>query len=120
MRCGNLRRLPAQIAVAEAAVAGLMGEQVTEADLARASEIVNMIAAEKHRSQLSNLIGDLSRLGVVPDCTVLLPLVRHKWWQVRWEAIGALAKCGGDPRAETALLDVLAHTDDYYDRIYAN
>jgi HEAT repeat protein len=75
---------------------------------------------EQRRSQLTDLLGDLRRLGVVPDCTVLLPLVRHKWWQVRWDAIGALAKCRSDPRAETALLDVLAHTDDDYDRINAN
>ena len=99
---------------------GVMSERTAEADLARASEILKLIPAEKRRGQLTDLLGDLRRLGVVPDCTVLLPLVRHKWWQVRWDAIGALANCGSDPRTETALLDVLEHTDDDYDRINAN
>jgi hypothetical protein len=48
---------------------------VAESDLARASDLLNMIAAAQRRAQLSDLVDDLRRLGVVPDWTVLLALV---------------------------------------------
>jgi HEAT repeat protein len=51
---------------------------------------------------------------------VLLALVRHRWSVVRHDAIDALAKCRSDLRAETALLNLLADTEDDYDRTYAN
>jgi HEAT repeat protein len=89
-------------------------------DLARANEILAMIPAEQRRQQLSELLQELGRLPEVPDCTVLLPLVRHKWWIVRHDAMHALEKCRPDPRIGTALLGLLSATDDDYDRISAN
>jgi hypothetical protein len=94
--------------------------EVTEEDLARANAILDKIPTEQRRRQLSDLVEEVRRLQVVPDCTVLLPLVRHRWPQVRHAAIGALAVCRADPRAEAALLGVLADTSDDYDRISAN
>jgi hypothetical protein len=78
------------------------------------------IPAEQRRRQLSELVEELRRLPEIPDCTALLPLVRHRWRRVRHAAIGSLAMCRTDPRAETALLGVLAGTSYDYDRIYAN
>jgi HEAT repeat protein len=79
-----------------------------------------MIPAEQRRRQLSELLQELGHLSEVPDCTVLLPLVEHKWSVIRHDAIGALEKCRPDPRIETALLSLLAATDDDYDRICVN
>jgi HEAT repeat protein len=93
---------------------------VSEADLDRANQILTMIPAEHRRQQLSELLQELGHLPDVPDCTVLLPLVEHKWSVIRHDAIGALEKCRPDPRIEVALLDLLATTDDEYDRVYAN
>jgi hypothetical protein len=93
---------------------------MTEAELARARRILEEIPGEHRRHQLSELLMELGRLPEVPDCTVLLPLVPHKWWDVRQAAISALAKCRPDPRIESALLDLLAETEDNYDRISAN
>ena len=93
---------------------------MTETDLARAQAILDMIPSEPRRQQLSELLNELRRLPEVPDSTVLLPLTRHRWWQVRHEAISALGRCRADPLAQKALLGVLADPADDGDRIYAN
>jgi HEAT repeat protein len=93
---------------------------VSEPDLAGAVQILAQIGGEQRRRQLADLLNELGRLPTIPDCTVLLPLVRHRWWQVRHEAISALGKCWDDPRAEAALIGVLAETADDDDRMYAN
>jgi HEAT repeat protein len=91
-----------------------------EPDGGRAGVLLAKIATETRRSQLDDLLRELQRVPTIPDCTVLLPLTTHRWWQVRWGAIDALAKCRHDPRAEAALLAVLANPVDDYDRINAN
>ena len=91
-----------------------------ESGAAQADVLLKKIAAESRRSQLDSLLSELQRLATIPDCTVLLPLTKHRWWQVRWGAIEALAKCRDDGRAEAALLAVLANPVDDYDRINAN
>jgi hypothetical protein len=63
---------------------------VTEAELARARRILEEIPGEHRQHQLSELLMELGRLPEVPDCAVLLPLVRHEWWDVRHDAIRAL------------------------------
>jgi hypothetical protein len=93
---------------------------MAESDAARARELLDEIASERRRQQLSELLAELRRLPEIPDCTVLLPLVSHPWGQVRHAAMSALGKCQADPQAEAALIDVLATTSDDYDRIYAN
>lgn len=91
-----------------------------EQDAGRADGLLKQIAAETRRSRLFDLLSELQRVPTIPDCTVLLPLTKHRWWQVRWGAIRALAKCRDDRRAESALLAVLANPVDDYDRINAN
>ncbi len=93
---------------------------MADSDAATARDLMDEIASEHRRQQLSELLAELRRSPEIPDCTVLLPLVNHRWWQVRHEAMLALGKCQADPRAQTALIGVLATTSDDYDRIYAN
>ena len=61
----------------------------------------------------------LRQMPEVRDCGPVLPLTRHRSSLVRHEAITVLGQCS-DPRAEEALLGVLADPHDDYDRISAN
>jgi HEAT repeat protein len=92
---------------------------VSESELAKARTLLGMLTAERRRRQLEEILSGLANLADIPDCGPLLPLTRHRWWQVRHEAIRVLGKCR-DQRAEEALLAVLANPLDDHDRVYAN
>jgi hypothetical protein len=53
-------------------------------DAGRADKPLKKIAAETRRSQLDSLLSELQRVPIIPDCTVLLRLTTHRWWQIRW------------------------------------
>jgi hypothetical protein len=91
---------------------------VSESELAEARTLLRMLTAERRRGQLEQILSRLANLADIPDCGPLLPLTRHRWWQVRHEAIRVLGKCR-DQRAEEALLAVLANPLDDHDLVYA-
>jgi hypothetical protein len=91
----------------------------SESDLPEAGLLLEQLATEKRHRQLEAILWKLRQVPVIRDCGPIAPLTRHRSPGVRHEAIGVLGQCT-DPRAEQALLAVLADPHDDYDRISAN
>jgi HEAT repeat protein len=91
----------------------------SESGLPDAGLLLDQLATEERHRQLEAILWKLRQMPEVRDCGPVLPLTRHRSSLVRHEAITVLGQCS-DPRAEEALLGVLADPHDDYDRISAN